>query len=113
MTTTALGFEIDLQRSVASDNQIQRHLPPGARLLSAAMKRSRLPRRWKSSAGGAESTPLIDVDMQEITLRRLGRVGVTEIASSMVSKKRLNMASLCLKVSLVLFALASFLLYGL
>lgn len=28
----------------------------------------------------------MDVDMQEVTLRRLGRVGVTEIASSMASK---------------------------
>lgn len=82
------------QRSVPSDGQEHRQQAPrSARLFSAALERSRLPQRWKSRATAAATsfrdrdrdrdTP----DRQDMTLKRLGRVGVVEIASSMVREK--------------------------
>lgn len=68
---------------------MQRQVPRSARLFSAAVERSRLPRSWKNRATAAATSfrdqPNTAPDRQDITLKRLGRVGVVEIASSMVS----------------------------
>lgn len=80
---------------------MQRQAPRAAsRLFSAAVERSRLPQSWKSKAtsfrdgsyggsggsGGGGGGGNAQVDRQGMTLKRLGRVGVVEIASSMVSR---------------------------
>ncbi len=84
---TSNGERRRRQRSVPSDGQEHGspQVPRSARLFAAALERSRLPQRWKSRATAA-ATSLRDspADRQDGTLKRLGRVGVVEIASSMV-----------------------------
>ncbi|CAN0115048.1 unnamed protein product, partial [Ectocarpus fasciculatus] len=84
-------FSTHIKRSVPSDGQVHRQVPRSARLFSAAVERSRLPRRWKaraspafrdreglSSSSSSSSSSSPPVDRQDVTLRRLGRVGVVE-----------------------------------
>lgn len=73
---------------MASDSAVQKQRQGYVGILSAAVSRySRLPRRLKSRATKAAAAAMHgkDLDLQDITLRRLGRVGVGQIASSMVS----------------------------
>lgn len=78
------------QRSVARDSEVQKQRPGYVNVLSAALDRySRLPRGRSGKALSASSTTKRahssdGKDLQDITLRQLGRVGMGRIESSMV-----------------------------
>lgn len=75
---------------MARDSEVQKQRPGYVSMFSAAVSRySRLPlpkwRRSREPVTTAATTHVNDAkDLQDITLRRLGKAGVVRIASSMV-----------------------------